>query len=355
MPPTRVGIHTLDDLLARRFTTGVEIGLDTIQRVIQAERAMHERLTTEMVSIFADITTDRRRRYGVGNTIRGVRADEFTRAHTQKAITGSEMDFPLDGYQYALGYTAAFLRERTGADIAIAEQSVQAGHQLDIRAALQRAIYGASNYTTRDYRFADNLTLNVKRFVNADGADIPNGPNGESFDGSTHTHYLADATFDDVSAAALVNTVLEHHPGGTIRVFIALADESAWRGLTNFKPLTDVRLTLAADTSTPIQRLDPFNPSDRLIGYYGAAEVWVKPWALASYPVAMSFAPGVPKPLVCRVRAGNTIRLQNVATNVLFPIQADYSESEFGFGVWTRTNGAVLYTGGGTYTDPTIT
>jgi hypothetical protein len=30
-------------------------------------------------------------------------------------------------------------------------------------------------------------------------------------------------------------------------------------------------------------------------------------------------------------------------------------EAEFGVGVWTRTNGAMLYFGGTSYTDPTIT
>ena len=29
-------------------------------------------------------------------------------------------------------------------------------------------------------------------------------------------------------------------------------------------------------------------------------------------------------------------------------------EAEFGIGVWTRTNGLVHYTGGSSYTDPTI-
>lgn len=359
MPPRNVGILSLDDLLARRDISPVELGLDVIERSLNADMEIHNRLTTDMVGIFADVSTDRRRRYGVGTTIKFVKADEFSRAHTQKGVTGSVVEFPMDGFQAAIGWTAAFFREKSVADMAVTQQAVQSGHLIGIRTELQRAIYLSANYSFDDYR-TDNVTLGIKRFLNADGADIPNGPNGTSFDGATHTHFLFSNGLTAAGADALVATVIEHHQGGAVKVFINLADEAAWRALPKFKAYTDARLVGGADSAVagdPIQRLlDVTRNNDIAIGLYGAAEVWLKPWALANYAVCMDVAPQTDKPLVARVRQGSSIVLRTVGQNVLFPLQAEYMESEFGFGVWTRTNGAVLYhlAGAVAYVDPTI-
>jgi hypothetical protein len=39
---------------------------------------------------------------------------------------------------------------------------------------------------------------------------------------------------------------------------------------------------------------------------------------------------------------------------ITHPLQAQYMEAKHGFGAFTRTNGAALYLGGGTYTDPSF-
>ncbi len=343
----------MDDMLAIRDVSAIELGLDAIVRSLTADLAIHNRLTADMIGIFADVSSDIRRRYGVGSTIRMSETDEFGRAHTQKAVTGSDVNFPLRGFQSAIGWTADFFRYKSVADMATTQQAAEAGHVLEIRTQMQKAIYGSSNYTFNDYR-ATKTDLAIKRFVNADGAPIPNGPNGETFNASTHTHYLGSATLTDTAAAALVATVVEHHQDGQPRVFINSADEAGWRALTNFKAYVDTRLTLPDNASNPTVRLNPFRTNDRPIGLYGAAEVWVKPWAIANYAVCMDVSEGVAKPLVARVRPGGSTGLRVAGTNVLFPLQAEYMEAEFGFGVWTRTNGAVLYHANATYADPTI-
>jgi hypothetical protein len=354
MPPKNLGILTMSDMLKERFQTPVQLGLDTIQRSLQADLAIHNRIVNDITQTFADTTSDRRRRYGVSSQLEFLTADEFTRAHTQKVITGSEVEFPMDGFQAAVGWTAQFFKNKSVADMAATQVAAKVGHVARIRSQLQKAIFGSSNFSTFDYR-VDNVQLDVKRFVNADGAPIPMGPNGETFNASTHTHYLFHDTLDNASAHALVQTVLEHHNDGQIRVFINSADEAAWRALADFKPYVDARLTIPITTSNPTTRLDPFKTNDRAIGLFDAAEVWVKPWALSNYAVAMDIATPM-KPLALRTRDGGGARLDTVGTNVLFPLQADYMESEFGFGVWTRTNGAVLYHAAGAvaYVDPVI-
>jgi hypothetical protein len=235
--------------------------------------------------------------------------------------------------------------------------AAQNGHVLNIRARLQAAMFGASNYSFEDY-LDTKITIGVKRFVNADSAPIPNGPNGETFNASSHTHYLFSNGLTDAGAQALVDTVMEHHAEPRVYVYVNRADEVAWRALANFKPFIDARLdTGIVTTPSPTQRLNPYNPNDREIGLYGGAVVSVKPWALSNYAAALDLGANTPKPLVARVRNnGDGVGLRNVAENVLFPLQAQYMRSEFGFGVWERTAGAVLYHAAGAvaYVEPAV-
>lgn len=354
MPPRNLGILSMQDMLRNRFQTPVQLGLDTIARSLQADLAIHNRILQDLVSTFAVTTADRRRRYGVSSALQFLTADEFTRAHTQKVITGSEVEFPLDGFQAAIGWTAMFFQNKTVADMAATQVAAKVGHINAIKRRLQLAIFGATNYSFFDYRL-DDIQLDVKRFVNADGAPIPMGPNGEQFNAATHTHYLWTNGLTNAGAHALVDTVFEHHNSSGLKVYINIGDASAWQALADFKPYTDTRIIPADTTDRAAGRLDPFNPGDRAIGIFGPAEVWVKPWGVLNYSVCLATDTDL-KPLAMRTRDGGAPRLITVATNVLFPLQADYMESEFGFGVWTRTNGAVYYhaAAAAAYVEPTF-
>ncbi len=353
MAPRQVGTLQMSDLLKARFQTPVQLGLDTIQRSLQADLAIHNRITADILSTFAVNSSDRRRRYGVAGELEFLKADEFTRSHTQKVITGSEVEFPMDGFQAAIGWTAMFFRNKSVADMAMTQVAAKIGHIKSIRRELQRAIYGATNYSVFDYR-VDNIQLDVKRFINADGAAIPLGPHGETFNVSTHTHYTFHNGLDNTSAHALVNNVLEHYNDGELKVYINSADETAWTGLTDFKPYIDSRIIPSVNADHTRVALNYNRTNDRAIGLFGAAEVWVKPWAISDYSVCLDVQGD--GPLVVRTRDGNGPQLSTVGTNVLFPLQADYMETEFGIGTWERAKGAVLYhaTGAVAYVDPTI-
>jgi hypothetical protein len=353
MPPRQLGLLTMATMLSNRIQTPVQLGLDVIQRSFAADLAIHNRITADMMSTFAVNTTDRRRRYGVSGELEFLAADEFTRSHTQRVVTGSEVEFPMNGYQAAIGWTAMFFKNKTVADMAATQVAAKVGHVKSIRRELQRALFGATNYSTYDYR-VDNIQLDIKRFVNADGAPIPMGPFGASFNASTHTHYLWSNGLTNTSAHALVDTVVEHYEDGAPRVYINSADETAWRALTDFKEFLDARLDVGTGVTTPRQRVNVNRTNDREIGLFGPAIVHVKPWAISDYSVCLDTA--APKPLVVRTRDGNGPQLNTIATNVLFPLQADYMETEFGVGVWNRTSGAVLYhaAGASAYVDPTL-
>lgn len=350
----RVGLNSIEDLLEIRFRSPLQLGLNTIEPVLRRDMEVHNGLTNDMVRTMADITDDYRRVYGTSDVLEMVEADEFTRAHTQKGQTGAETDFPLRGFQVAIGWDKAYFSRATVADMAQSQISAQKSQILKIRTEMQKAMYPSSNFTFIDYRDT-KVSLAVKRFLNADGLNIPDGPQGQTFNGATHTHYLATAAASQADVNALIRTVLEHHVGGQPTIFINQADETQFRAITGFQPYIDSRITLNANANQPTSRLNPYTTDNRPIGLFGSAEVWVKPWALASYWLCTDMSETAPRPLAARVRKGTgSLALTTAAQLDFAPLYAKYMETEFGFGVWTRTNGAVLYTGGGAYVDPVL-
>jgi hypothetical protein len=351
--PLRTGTYSIADLRRNRQTTAAEFGLDAINETLQADMQVHEDLINAAISELADISDDRLRLAGQSDSGEMQKVDEFGRAAAQKVAPGATVGFPLELFQFPIAWTQKFLDQAFPADIAQSQLDSQAAHARAIMRELKRAIYRSANYTFRDSLVAPVVDLGIKRFANADGMPIPNGPNGEVFDGSTHQHYIANATLTAAFATTLINTVAEHTNNGAVRVAIAQADEAAWRALAGFVAVTDVRLTQNANTNEPIQRLNVQRLNNRLIGYFGVAEVWVKPWAIPNYAFAHDLGVGA-KPIVVRTRRGQRVVLATAAENRLFPLLAKFMESEFGIGVWVRTRGAVLQHNAGSYTDPTI-
>lgn len=350
------GTHDISSLFAARIQSVAEFGIDNIARIFANDLAAHNRIVADMLGEFAEYTTDRQRIYGASVNGDMVEVDEYGRSSTQKPVAGSTVGFPLKMFQFALGWTEKWMQIHTPNDMALMLQAAKMAHLRKIQAEVKRALLLSSNYTFRDF-LVDNVDLGVKRLVNADSAAIPDGPNGEQFDGSSHTHYIARVSTLAISdVTSLINTVVEHGNGGQVRIAINRSDEATWRALTGsggFIAYPDPRIVYRV-TDTPGTTLDITRLDNRAIGVIGAAELWVKPWIPANY--ALCWDATGPKPLCMRQRAQTSLQgLRIAATNSNYPLTAQYMEDEYGLGVWNRTNGAVLYTGGTSYTDPTIT
>jgi hypothetical protein len=224
---------------------------------------------------------------------------------------------------------------------------------------IKRAIFTPTNYTFNDV-LVDNVQLAVKALANADGASIPLGPNGETFNGGTHTHYLytAAASLAAADVSGLVSTVREHTNTGTIQVWINAAQETAMRGLTGFVGhiFAWQRPGGGATTATTDQSLQVSNPNDRSIGYFGEAEVFVKPWIPAGYLAAVNVG-AAEAPLLMRTRDGQG-DLALVYEDDNHPLRARAYEREFGMAVWNRVGVAALFVdagSGGSYVSPSLT
>lgn len=350
---TRTGTLDISDLLATESVSVLEYGLDKIQAVLQADLDAHNAIVDDMMGELCDTTTDRQRRYGPAAGGEMVEVDEYGRGPTQKSKGGDTVGFPLKKFQYNIGWTADWFAMKTPADMARQQIAAQRAHVQALLKGVKQALYLPTNYTFYDM-FVDNVALSVKRLVNADGGSIPTGPNGEEFDPATHTHYDAIAAVTNAAAKALAMDVLEHHDGQDVRIAINIADETAWRALTEFKPYIDSRLIVNTASNEPTKRVDNSRINNKPIGLIGAAEVWLKPWAIANYPVAYTTEPGA-KPLVMRKHPKTAMQGLRIAAEIAaHPLYAQYQEAYFGFGAWTRTAAAILRTDNGTYAAPTI-
>lgn len=348
----RTGTLSIADLQAVTFQSAAAFGINTIADIFARDLEVHRALVADLLAPIADISADRQRIAGGSDRGTMSEVDEYGRAPTRKVAAGTTVGFPLRGYQYAVGWTRKYLQLHTPAELANQMQAAKKAQLIELARQLKRAIYLSANYTWRDF-LVDNIDLNVKRLANADGAAIPDGPNGEQFVGATHTHYLGTGgAFDAADMTAAINTVVEHGHGGQVRVHIAQADEATVRALVGFQAYTDPRIALGTG-AVPTTRLDITRVDNRAIGIFGAAEVWVKPWAVAGRALVFDATSGS-KPLVVRTRDGQAPTLVIAAELDTFPLHAQYTESEFGVGVWNRTNGAVLDMVNAAYTDPTI-
>lgn len=356
-------LAALDTLATLDNTTVAEFGEDRAFAEIDAALEAHNRIEAELLGNFVDRTTDRLRRYGTTAEMTMDELDEFARPDAQKVAAGTTVGFPMRLYGLSIQWTRKWFQIARPSELAAQTASAMDADSKVIQREIKRALFNPTNYTFVD-RLMDSISLSVKRLVNADSAAIPLGPNGESFDGPTHTHYLFTASTSLAAADmnGLIETVIEHHPTGQAMVYINRAQETAVRGLTGFTAYLDARLIPGGGaTGTQANRnLDSFNLNDRAIGVYSAggvsAEVWVKPWVPSGYLFAWIM--GAPVPLVMRTRTPSSGNLELVADDEAHPLRARSLEREFGAAVWTRTNGAVLFVDAGSagaYVAPTIT
>lgn len=349
----QVGTHDIATLLASRFTSANDFGLGTIATILAADLAAHNAVVDDMLTDLVADTTDVQTIYGgsVGGEM--VKVDEYGRSATQKAAPGATVGFPLDKFQYGIGWTRDYMLQATPADLAIRTQAAQKAHLRAIRREIQRALFGPTNSTFKDY-LINGVDVPVKALVNADSANIPDLPDGSAVDSATHTHYDGSVTLTTAALTATITDVIEHGHGNRVIAAFHFNDAATVQALTGFVNATDTRVQAADNVARTMQGTDPRNMFNRFLGIYGAAEVWIKPWAIQNYAFVWDAA-DAGKPLMRRQRTQTALRgLRIAAPFENYPLYAEYLESYYGFGAWTRTNGAALRFNNATYVIPTI-
>ncbi|MFN7949442.1 MAG: hypothetical protein U0Z53_29065 [Blastocatellia bacterium] len=341
---------TLDTLASENNTTVAEIGEDRVFEAIDAARVAHNELVDELTSDLVEVTTDRLRRFGGNDEMEMEEVDEMGTADAQKITTGQNVGFPLRLFQLSVQWSRKYFQNVTGAEFARQFIAATTADLKRIERQIKTPIFTPTNSTFSD-KLVDGVELPLKALLNADGVAIPQGPGFATFDGTTHTHYLATASLTETALKNLIETVIEHRLGGDVKVYINRAQESAVRALSGFEKYFDARIIPSVNQDRARGELDQSRLYDRAIGVFEQAEIWVKPWIPTGYMFCWMMH--APKPLCLRVRrAGEGLAV--AAEDENYPLRARTIEREFGVSVNERSNGAVLYIGGGSYVTPVI-
>lgn len=342
--------------------TVATFGEDRVFAAINDGFAIHNRITREMIANFVEFTNDRLRRWG-GNATGDMEAtDEYGIPDAQKVITGDNLGFPLRYWTYGLQWTRKFFQNNTVRELTAQATSARQAHIRRVQRELLRAMFNPTNNLTYKDALIDLVTLPIRALRNADSTAIPPNPyNGAEFDSATHTHFLFGSAISNALMDALIATVQEHGVIGTLVVEIPQLAESAVRALTNFVPQLQANITLGGGSTVTVATgaLDTIDTTNRQIGVYGAAQVWVKPWtqATSSATYWVTCRDSGKRPIGFRTREGvAAVNLVIEYENENFPLRARVASDEFGMAAADREAMAILYiaSGASAYVAPVI-
>jgi hypothetical protein len=356
---TNTGHYNIDALLKVEDMTVLDFGLENVVKAVDEDLAAHNARVTEMVSVLCEPTTERGKVYGTAIGGRMERAGEYTRGPTQRVQAGGKVHWPMYKHQFATGWTREWFEVKTPADLALALRQSEFAHLGEIQDEIQLAFYSPTNRTVRD-QFNEKdaeYELAVRALLNGDGDPVPSGPNGETFDGATHSHYLglaAGYTATQLNSAlrGLIDTVVEHGHGKGLMLYINRADETEVSALADFLPLKPEYVISGTANDSVRGTLNMTVLDNRQIGWFHGAEVWTKPWAFSRYPIVAATG-DERKPLAFRrskLASRSGLRLAGELDT--HPMYARYMEDYFGVGASQRTAAAVLNIGNATYQVP---
>ncbi len=350
-------LQIIDTLRAYNNTNVVSFGEENlagyITQIIAGYNAMYGEIERELIGPVPMRETT----WGTNSsTMDMVDLDEFGLADAQKIpFTPASVGFPLRRKGATLQWTRDYLAVTSPVELATQAQGVTEADARRRYADLRMVLFNSTNNTGYIDRLVDNKNYTVRALVNADAQSIPpQSMTNTTFNGATHTHYLATAALVEANYLALEETVREHGiGGGAIRVYINQAQESAVRAFSGFRAYTDARLVYSANADRAAQTVDIINLEDRAIGFHGVAEVWVKPWIPANYHLCFVAGAQGANPVIGERRPEGAMaqfgELRIVADLDRHPLHARAYERQNGFAVWNRTRAACLFSAGASY------
>lgn len=345
-------LSTLDDL-SNVQTTVADFGEADLARRFEIALAIHNRAFEEAVRDFVMFTDREQLPYGGADEMVWQDLDQFGTADTQKAAGAGANGFPLRIGGLAVQWTRTYLATHGVAKLAKQLDAAAGADIRNLHRQIRRALFSPTNTAYRDVNQTD-LPLTLRALLNGDGAAIPIGPNAESFNGSTHTHYLGSATFTEAALASLVTTIIEHGVSGSMRIYINRVQEAALRLFPLFTPYVDARIRPGSAETVAVGDLG-FDPSNRAIGLFEGAEVWVKPWIVPNYLEAHDTGAGDDKALALRTRSGSLSgfgAFSIIGEHEHLPLRAQHLGREFGVSAYQRHKAAVLRVDNATYAAP---
>lgn len=344
------GFQNLTNVLTQRVTA---IGVSVIEDAITETLAEHNRQLDAMMALFADPTTDFKRRYRVPNASRLQPVDEVGRARPRRRAGYYDIAFPLQRGGDAWGNTYEASIKQT-----VAEAQTRLSELLTADARWMRDHILAAFFTNVSWTYNDEDddagTLTIKGLANGDtdtyliqeGADA----------GATDTHYFtqANAIDDSNDPFPTIHDELVEHPenGGEVVAFIPTNLKAAIKGLTGFYPVADDNLRYGAAATQLVGNLGQSLPGT-IFGYHDDG-VWLAEWKamVSSYIIAVTTDGD--RPLAMRQDTAPELQgFHRVADRNDYP----YYEAQFlrkaGFGAQNRVGALVYRIASASYAIPT--
>lgn len=362
----------LSSLIAGQLSV-INYGEQAAYEQIQEENAAYNRVVKEEQDLFMKIGENTAEAYGAAGTIEAENMTELDKPDDSKIVVEYPIGFPLTRHGNGIGYTRDWLASNSTKQLAAQYDAARSGDMLKIQSKIRRALYypisrpvfnpdGTKNTSAYVDRLqAPNVPLPLYPLLNADGNAVPIGPNGETFDPTTHQHYMAsdwtsitDPSARDGIMQTACQNLIEHKITGGVMLAINSSDVSKVKALPEFQQRFDETVHVGIGVTYAEGDLDILNFNNRCIGTYLGFEVWVKPWTFPGYIVPMATGDDeAGRLMVWRTRkdglwADFNFREQGVS----FPLIDNVMTRDGDCSVWMRHLAVVLYIGGPDYVTP---
>lgn len=344
------GFQNLQDRWDEKVTTQT---IRVINQAIDDTLTEHNRQLEAMFGLFADRTTDFKRRYKTPTLNRLQPIDEIGRARPIRTAGQYDIAFPMQSAGTAWGETYQASLHRTIAETNNTMSTLLLGDILWLRDHMFAALYTNTSWTYNDEN-DDVGSLTIKPLANGD-SDVYAIQTG-TMQGTTDTHYQAqaDAIADDDDPFPSIASELSEHPenSGELISLIPTGLVAAVKGLTAYIPANDQNIRYGADVTTLTGSLNVTVPG-KVFGYHDSG-VWLVEWPSMVANYIISVASGGPRPLAMREDTIPELRgFNRVASRDDYP----YYESQYlrkaGFGGQNRVGAVVTRVGSGSYAIPT--
>lgn|SRR5574341_197558 len=353
-------IYTLEDLYAQRFDPMSSLDLSRVSATVEAYAQFLADDMAEQLNDFTEEIVASRSIWGGAPAMAFDEVNEFGRGVPRKQTEGQELHFPLFKLSATQGGSDEFWKRASVKDLIDLMNSMEIGYASRVRDEIKAAIFNPLLHTKVKDWLIDNSTLSkIQPFLNADGAAIPNAPNGQSFTSSAQTHYLGIT--GSAVAVSDVNYLLGHvreHVVGEVRLYVdgAMPATLAALGSTPFvynQFVNVIDQTAGKIGSTVNRDGGRTDRNNMFIGTWDGHEVHTRSWVPTNYLCALAVASPLGKPLFRRVdpqfpglRGGFQIKDGRVTVDEMY--------FYMGIAVFNRAAGACLdaTTGSNTYTTP---
>ena len=342
------GFRNLADAFTEKVTT---ISVPVINTAIDETLAEHNRQLNTIMALFADTTTDYKRRYKTPTASRLQPLDENGRARPVRRAGYYDIGFPMHRGGSAWGQTYEERLKSTVQDLNNLMSTMLTADARWMRDHLLSGLFINTNWTYSDPEWGD---ITVKPLANGDTDSYLIQEGTDS--GATDTHQFAQAHAIDDSNDPFptIHDELLEHPenGGAPIALIPTNLKASVKGLTAFYPVSDDNIQYGANVSTLRANLGASVPG-MVFGYHDSG-VWLVEWKamVSSYIVAVTTEGD--RPLAMRQDTVSELQgFNRVAQRDDHP----YYESQYlrkaGFGAQNRVGALTYRIGNGTYAVPT--